>query len=437
MALISQPSIINQIPKNLASFTQAQVDAWIESLQSTITDLTTEKRTRETNITNWQNQVAQLRRLIASNVDLQKAGGITTVPTNSNVTYTGILRAEATTFRVPISSSVLIDIPASDGSPYSNYVDLSRAPTAAEKTNDSVNGYHVLYTVDIEGYSTEYTLSAYYGMITLSRQDGRHTVRFQITRPKQGENNSAVVLKFKNGFGYAISKFASTGAWYMGVGRSTSKVEKTFPLFDLATESYIEAPPGGTPIHQFYLNDWAINSGAGYYGSNSSANDPNDVTNRITALNTDIQTAQSEINTLNGWLNTLNGEVARSRGFSPTTTSTSSTSTTSTTKAPESTTPTPSTTPSATAGSPVATQNPPVIPPSVIYNINKIRNIYNINNTVTNTYYNNISNINVNIGQTTPTRQLNPMPRINPVIRPINLTAFISSLIAASNARFR
>ncbi|WP_194270083.1 S8 family peptidase [Candidatus Methylospira mobilis] len=78
--------------------------------------------------------------------------------------------------------------------------------------NDTASGNHTLYSLQVAGSYKSYTVSGYYGLVTLANTQNNQIIQFQLTRPMDGANNSGVDVKFADG-DLAFTSNVSNGSW--------------------------------------------------------------------------------------------------------------------------------------------------------------------------------------------------------------------------------
>jgi subtilisin family serine protease len=79
-------------------------------------------------------------------------------------------------------------------------------------TADGATGFHQLYTLQVAGLSSSYTVSSLNGLVTLTNIYNGQNIQFQLTEPTAGANNSGVDVQFMDG-GVAFTSNLSNGSW--------------------------------------------------------------------------------------------------------------------------------------------------------------------------------------------------------------------------------
>ncbi|QFY42257.1 S8 family serine peptidase [Candidatus Methylospira mobilis] len=86
--------------------------------------------------------------------------------------------------------------------------------TSRQDSTDTQTGFHRLFTLKVEGSYKSYTVSSSYGYVTLTNVQNGQTIKFQLSQPEAGANDSGVDVQFLDG-GLAFTSYvdANSGAW--------------------------------------------------------------------------------------------------------------------------------------------------------------------------------------------------------------------------------
>lgn len=92
---------------------------------------------------------------------------------------------------------------------------------------DSNSGYHTLFGgIYVDGKSTDYTVSSWFGLVTLTHKVTGQLIQFQLTKPQNAASNSGVNVEFLDGSVGFTSNLNGFGVWTVwgtqgGQGTST------------------------------------------------------------------------------------------------------------------------------------------------------------------------------------------------------------------------
>ncbi|WNV03281.1 hypothetical protein RP726_12505 [Candidatus Methylospira mobilis] len=86
--------------------------------------------------------------------------------------------------------------------------------TNPQYSTDTQTGFHQLFTLKVEGSYKSYIVSSSYGDVTLTNVQNGRTIKFQLSQPEAGANNSGVDVQFLDA-GLAFTSYvdANSGAW--------------------------------------------------------------------------------------------------------------------------------------------------------------------------------------------------------------------------------
>jgi hypothetical protein len=132
----------------------------------------------------------------------------------------------------------------------------------------SVTGYQQLYVVSIQGMSSDYTASGYYGNITLTSKSTGQVIQFKIPQPPAGANNYGVDVQFTNGSVAFTANTSPSGVWTMWLTQGGSP--STWGNYSTA----VPATVTGSTASALDLSLYAQNPGALNPSDTSLANFP-------------------------------------------------------------------------------------------------------------------------------------------------------------------
>jgi hypothetical protein len=134
-------------------------------------------------------------------------------------------------------------------------------------------GFQQLATVAVQGYSSDYTLSGYYGQEILTSKSSGHTITINFAQPLAGANNTGATIQFLDGdlsitlnrdpggvlwtawVTYGVAPGGDTSAWYNANAQQIPSTFNGLPL-DL----------GSAPVQGNLLNTADNSRSAGFYG---------------------------------------------------------------------------------------------------------------------------------------------------------------------------
>ena len=113
---------------------------------------------------------------------------------------------------------------------------------------DSTQGFHQLFgNIEVQGLSSDYLVSSWYGLVTLTSKSTGATIQFQLTKPQYAASNSGVNVEFLDGALAFTSNVNQAGEWTVWTtqgGTSTSTWGQGTGAFQLpGTYS-----PGAVPV---------------------------------------------------------------------------------------------------------------------------------------------------------------------------------------------
>ena len=92
---------------------------------------------------------------------------------------------------------------------------------------DSTVGFHELFgNIEVQGVSSDYTVSSWYGKVQLTHKTSGQVISFQLTKPQNAASNSGVNVEFLDGAVAFTSNVNQAGVWSVwattgGTGTST------------------------------------------------------------------------------------------------------------------------------------------------------------------------------------------------------------------------
>ncbi|WP_194270195.1 DUF4347 domain-containing protein [Candidatus Methylospira mobilis] len=97
------------------------------------------------------------------------------------------------------------------------------ATAAATAITGPSSGFQQIYTIQIQGYSSDYTLSGYYGTATLTSKSSGQVITVNIPQPVAGANNSGIDLQFLDGSLSLTGNTDGNGIWTAWITQGVAK----------------------------------------------------------------------------------------------------------------------------------------------------------------------------------------------------------------------
>ena len=137
---------------------------------------------------------------------------------------------------------------------------------------DSTTGFHELFgNIEVQGASSDYTVSSWYGKVTLTHKTSGQVISFQLTKPQNAASNSGVNVDFLDGSIAFTSNVNGQGVWTVWAttgGTDTS----TWGEGGLASQVPGTYSPGATPL------DLSTAASVGYLNYDVNSSDVTDWT---------------------------------------------------------------------------------------------------------------------------------------------------------------
>jgi hypothetical protein len=180
------------------------------------------------------------------------------------------------------SSSASGQSAASNGTPASQTLTLqsqtaaaaTAATTAATPTGPS-SGFQQIYTVQVQGFSSDYTITGYFGAEVLTSKSSGRAMIINNPQPLAGANNGGIDVQFLDGSVSITGNTAYNGVWTEWVTRGVPAGGDTSAWYNSSAQPVPASGSGqsldlGSAVVQNNLLDSADNSQmVGFYGGTS------------------------------------------------------------------------------------------------------------------------------------------------------------------------